>query len=118
MHRVSEAFHTAAGHLSARADLNIEADGDVQVFTAVIDGVRVGAAELLSRLKEDADRSRQELTEREHELFDRTLTGDTRRHLADRIRNGSRCPTRVAGGCRTSSGRGETPESRLLQAPR
>ena len=46
----------------------------------------VGAAELLSRLKEDADRSRQEITEREHELFDRTLTGDTRRHLADRIR--------------------------------
>ena len=52
----------------------------------MIDGVRVGAAELLSRLKEDADRSRLEITEREHELFDRTLTGDTRRHLADRIR--------------------------------
>ncbi len=86
LHRVSEAFHTAAGQLSARADLNLEPDGDVQVFTAVIDGVRVGAAELLSRLKEDADRSRQEITEREHELFDRTLTGDTRRHLADRIR--------------------------------
>lgn len=86
LHRVSEAFHTASGKLSARADLNLEADGDVQVFTAVIDGVRVGAAELLSRLKEDADRSRQEITEREHELFDRTLTGDTRRHLADRIR--------------------------------
>ena len=86
LHRVSEAFHSAAGKLSARADLNLEADGDVQVFTAVIDGVRVGAAELLSRLKEDADRSRQEITEREHELFDRTLTGDTRRHLADRIR--------------------------------
>ncbi len=86
LHRVSEAFHTAAGQLSARADLNLEADGDVQVFTAVIDGVRVGAAELLSRLTEDADRSRQEITEREHELFDRTLTGDTRRHLADRIR--------------------------------
>jgi uncharacterized protein (TIGR02680 family) len=86
LHRVSEAFHAAVGQLSARADLNLEADGDVQVFTAVIDGVRVGAAELLSRLKEDADRSRWEITEREHELFDRTLTGDTRRHLADRIR--------------------------------
>ncbi len=84
--RVSEAFHAATSKLSARADLNLEADGDVQVFTAVIDGVRVGAAELLSRLKEDADRSRLEITEREHELFDRTLTGDTRRHLADRIR--------------------------------
>jgi uncharacterized protein (TIGR02680 family) len=84
--RVAEAFHTCTSKLSARADLNLEADGDVQVFTAVIDGVRVGAAELLSRLKEDADRSRLEITEREHELFDRTLTGDTRRHLADRIR--------------------------------
>jgi hypothetical protein len=76
----------ASGKLNARADLTLEADGDVQVFTAVIDGVRVGAAELLTRLKEDADRSRHEITEREHELFDRTLTGDTRRHLADRIR--------------------------------
>ncbi len=86
LHRLSESVHSCRTALSARADLNLETDADVQVFTAVIDGIRVGAAELLRRLGEDADRSRQEITDRERELFDRTLTGDTRRHLADRIR--------------------------------
>jgi hypothetical protein len=86
LQRLSESVHFCRTRLSARADLNLETDADVQVFTAVVDGVRVGAAELLSRLQEDAERSRQEITEHERELFDRTLTGDTRRHLADRIR--------------------------------
>ncbi len=86
LHRLSESVHSCRTALSARADLNTETDADVQVFTAVIDGIRVGAAELLRRLGEDAERSRQEITDRERELFDRTLTGDIRRHLADRIR--------------------------------
>jgi uncharacterized protein (TIGR02680 family) len=86
LHRLSESVHSSRTTLSARADLDLEIDADVQIFTAVIDGVRVGAAELLKRLAEDAQASRQEITDRERELFDRTLTGDTRRHLADRIR--------------------------------
>ena len=56
------------------------------MFTAVVDGVRVGAAELLAILREDAEQSRLDITERERQLFDQTLTGDTRRHLAARIR--------------------------------
>ena len=51
-----------------------------------MDGVRVGAAELLAILKEDAEQSRLDVTERERQLFDQTLPGDTRRHLAARIR--------------------------------
>ncbi len=86
LHRLNESVHAGRTSLSARADLDLEIDAEVQVFTAVIDGVRTGAAELLRRLEQDADRSREEITERERELFDRTLTGDTRRHLADRIR--------------------------------
>lgn len=86
LHRLSESVHECRTALSARADLDLETDEDVQVFTALVDGVRVGAAELLTILKSDAERSRHEITERERQLFDQTLTGDTRRHLAARIR--------------------------------
>ena len=79
-------------HAERRADLDLETDEDVQVFSAVVNGVRAGAAELLHVLRDEADRSRQEITDAERELFDQTLTGDTRRHLAD----GSARP--MAGG--------------------
>ena len=52
----------------------------------MVDGIRIGAAELLNILRTEADQSRDEITERERQLFDQTLTGDTRRHLAARIR--------------------------------
>jgi uncharacterized protein (TIGR02680 family) len=86
LHRLSESVHECRTALSARADLDLETDEDVQVFTAMVDGVRVGAAELLTILKADAEQSRLDITERERQLFDQTLTGDTRRHLAARIR--------------------------------
>lgn len=86
LHRLSESVHSCRDTLEARADLDLETDEDVQIFTAVVDGVRVGAAELLTILRTEAERSRHEITERERELFDQTLTGDTRRHLAARIR--------------------------------
>jgi uncharacterized protein (TIGR02680 family) len=85
-HLLSESVHTCRETLSAQADLDLDSDEDVQVFTAVVNGVRVGAAELLDVLRSEAERSRHEITEQERELFDQTLTGDTRRHLADRIR--------------------------------
>jgi uncharacterized protein (TIGR02680 family) len=86
LHRLSEAVHTCRNTLSSRADLDLETDEDVQIFTAVVDGLRVGAAELLKILYAEAEQSRHEITDRERELFDQTLTGDTRRHLAARIR--------------------------------
>jgi uncharacterized protein (TIGR02680 family) len=86
LHRLSEEVHACRERLGERATLELEQDDDVTVLTAVVDGVRVGAAELLRLLRTEAERSRQDITERERELFDRTLTGDTRRHLAARIR--------------------------------
>jgi uncharacterized protein (TIGR02680 family) len=86
LHRLSESVHECRTALSTRADLDLETDEDVQVFTAMVDGVRVGAAELLRILKDDAEQSKRDITDRERELFDQTLTGDTRRHLAARIR--------------------------------
>lgn len=89
LHRLSESVHACRAALSSHADLDLETDEDVQVFTAMVDGVRVGAAELLRILRDEAEQSRRDITERERELFDQTLTGDTRRHLAARIRQAS-----------------------------
>jgi uncharacterized protein (TIGR02680 family) len=86
LHRLSEAVHTCRDQLSDRADLELETDEEVGIFAAIIDGIRVGAAELLDSLSGEAERSRHDITEQERELFDQTLTGDTRRHLAARIR--------------------------------
>ncbi|BAW05542.1 TIGR02680 family protein [Nocardia seriolae] len=86
LNRLAAAVHECRTALAARADLDLETDGGAQILTAVIDGVRIGAAELLRILRTEADQAQQEITDGEHRLFDRTLTGDTRRHLAARIR--------------------------------
>lgn len=86
LHRLNETVHECRDVLGGRADLELEADDDVWVLTAVLDGTRAGAQQLLETLREEAERSRGDITEAERDLFDRTLTGDTRRQLADRIR--------------------------------
>ncbi|WP_280471948.1 hypothetical protein [Nocardia cyriacigeorgica] len=48
--------------------------------------MRVGCAELLRAIEAEAKQSKQEITDQERRLFDHTLPGDTRRHLAARIR--------------------------------
>ncbi|WP_309113126.1 TIGR02680 family protein [Saccharothrix sp.] len=85
-HRLAEAVHGSREVLGGRADLELDSDEDVQVFSAVVDGVRIGASALFELLRSDAERGREDITAQERELFDRTLTGDTRRHLAARIR--------------------------------
>jgi uncharacterized protein (TIGR02680 family) len=86
LHRLTEEVYACRETLSDRADLELETDGDVGVFSAAVNGMRVGAAELLDILRAEAERSRGDITGAERELFDQTLTGDTRRHLAARIR--------------------------------
>ncbi|MFJ4918632.1 TIGR02680 family protein [Streptomyces sp. NPDC088725] len=93
--RLSEAVHKARQFLGSRADLDLEADDDIHVFTAAVDGVRIGAAQLLASLTADRDRGRQDITAAERGLFDKTLTGDTRRHLADRIRQANELVDRM-----------------------
>lgn len=84
--RLAEAVHECREALGGHADLELETDDEVQVLTAVVDGVRVGARELHDSLLTEAERARGDITAAERELFDKTLTGDTRRQLADRIR--------------------------------
>jgi uncharacterized protein (TIGR02680 family) len=83
---LANAVHDAQQALSGRADLSLEPDDDVSVFTATVDGARHGAAALLDLLRAERQRTAEQITAGERELFDKTLTGDTRRHLAERIR--------------------------------
>ncbi|MEO3867953.1 TIGR02680 family protein [Nonomuraea sp. B12E4] len=84
--RLQDAFHHAREILADRADLELAPEEDVQVLTATVNGVRAGAAALSAALRKECDDRRSDITEAERDLFDRTLAGDTRRHLADRIR--------------------------------
>ena len=84
--RLAEELHGARAALGIRADLVLEPDGEHQLLTALAGGVRTGAAGLLDVVAAEARRARDDITSAERELFETTLTGDTRRHLADRIR--------------------------------
>ncbi|MER6561308.1 TIGR02680 family protein [Streptomyces sp. NPDC001027] len=95
--RLSEAVHEARQRLGARADLDLEPDDDIQLFTATLDGVRVGATGLLTTLTQERDRSRDDITTVERRLFDQILTGDIRRHLAARIRQAGELVDRMNG---------------------
>lgn len=97
LNRLSEAVHRARQSLSTRADLELEADEDIHVFTASVDGVRTGATGLLATVTGDRDRSQDDITVAERNLFDQTLTGDTRRHLASRIRQAGELVERMNG---------------------
>ncbi|GAA1935255.1 TIGR02680 family protein [Kitasatospora viridis] len=97
LNRLSEAVHRARQSLSTRADLELEPDEDIHVFTASIDGARTGATGLLALLTGDRDRSQDDITAAERTLFDQTLTGDTRRHLASRIRQAGELVERMNG---------------------
>jgi uncharacterized protein (TIGR02680 family) len=85
-HRLSEVVHSCRESLAGHADLEFEPDEDVQVLSAVLDGARVGAGELAEHLRAEAEHARGDITAAERELFDKTLTGDTRRRLAEKIR--------------------------------
>ncbi|MGW3731012.1 SbcC/MukB-like Walker B domain-containing protein, partial [Streptomyces sp. NPDC000851] len=93
----SESVHQARQHLGARADLDLETDDDVQLFTATLDGVRVGATGLLRTLTQERDGSRDDISAAERRLFDQILTGDIRRHLAARIRQAHELVDRMNG---------------------
>ncbi|SDP21190.1 TIGR02680 family protein [Lentzea jiangxiensis] len=85
--RLSMAVHEAQQQLAGRITLSLDADDDVTILTAALDGTRMGAHALLHRLQAERDRMRTHITDGERDLFDQTLTGDTRRHIAQRIQD-------------------------------
>lgn len=83
--RLGLAVHEAQQQLAGRIDLSLDPDDDVAVLSATLDGARMGAHALLQALQAERDRMRTHITDAERDLFDQTLTGDTRRHIAQRI---------------------------------
>ncbi|WP_106400317.1 SbcC/MukB-like Walker B domain-containing protein [Actinocorallia populi] len=83
---LQEAYHHARDALQTRADLELTPDDDVRILTASVGGIRLGVAAFEQALRAERDERSADINESEHELFDRTLAGDVRRHLADRIR--------------------------------
>ncbi len=83
--RLSLAVHSAQQQLAGRIDLSLDPDDNVTVLSATLDGARMGAHALLGALQAERDRMRTHITDVERDLFDQTLTGDTRRHIAQRI---------------------------------
>lgn len=87
--RLGLAVHEARQQLAGRINLSLDPDDDVAVLTATLDGARMGAHALLQALQAERDRVRTHITDGERDLFDQTLTGDTRRHIAQRIQGAS-----------------------------
>ncbi|MGI5502406.1 TIGR02680 family protein [Lentzea sp. CA-135723] len=87
--KLGMAVHEAQQQLAGRIELSLDPDDDVTVLTATLDGARMGAHALLQTLKAERDRIRTHITDVERDLFDQTLTGDTRRHIAQRIQGAS-----------------------------
>lgn len=104
--RLDEAVHEVRERLAGRADLEIEPGDDAVLLTATVDGRRLGAAALNRLLTDEQAAAAAALSSEEHDLFDRTLTGDTRRHVAERIRTADelvRGMNRRLGRVRTAS---------------
>ncbi|MGW4214646.1 SbcC/MukB-like Walker B domain-containing protein [Lentzea sp. NPDC004789] len=87
--RLSRAVHQAQQQLAGRIDLSLDLDDDVTILSATVDGARMGAHALLQALRAEHERMRTHITDGERDLFDQTLTGDTRRHIAQRIQGAS-----------------------------
>lgn len=84
---LTERAHHLAATLADRAQIELDSDAlDVLVPTAVHGGGRSSLRALVLAIRAEHEQTRAEITEGEHQLFRRILTGDTRRHLSTRIR--------------------------------
>jgi uncharacterized protein (TIGR02680 family) len=82
-------------------------NGDWMLLTVRVEGRSFSARELTDHLADELDRARLEITEKEAELFERTLTGSVRKHLATRIRTAEDHKDRMnelMRGVRTAAG--------------
>ncbi|HEY0215283.1 MAG TPA: TIGR02680 family protein, partial [Cellulomonas sp.] len=84
---LSERAHRVASALADRAQIDLDSsDPDLLVPTAVHGSRRTSIRALVATIRAERERTATEITDGEHQLFRRILAGDTRRHLAGRIR--------------------------------
>lgn len=87
--RAGEALHAATQQLAGRADLALEPspDHDWERLLARVDGLAHRAPSLTGAFTESLRAAQAELTASEQDVFEQTLTGSVRAHLAGRIRS-------------------------------
>ncbi|MCR6688822.1 TIGR02680 family protein [Cellulomonas sp.] len=85
--RMTERRHEVAPTLADRAQLELVDAEDTVVLVAVHGGRRTSVAALRTSLATERARMAGEITDGERALFRRVLTGATRRHLSERIRD-------------------------------
>lgn len=105
--RLHQRAHEIGDKLARRAHLDLDQEGDVVIPVAVLPGRRIGVAELLQLVEDEERRAHREITDSEHALFEKALTGDTRRHLSQTIRDADALVRRMndrLGTVRTASG--------------
>lgn len=87
--RLEEQVFQASAQLSGRADLSVatEEDGAFSSLTARVDGVPLRAPVLEATFTDRLAQAQRELSKREERIFEETLTGALRDHLASRIRS-------------------------------
>lgn len=85
---VHDALHKASQELGGRVDLSFQEAqlGDWSLLRAASQGARQTIPELLTTLSAELEVADGELQENERRLFDETLTGSVREHVASRIR--------------------------------
>nr|MBA2316924.1 TIGR02680 family protein [Euzebyales bacterium] len=107
--RAGEALHAATQQLAGRADLVLEPspDHDWERLLARVDGLAHRAPALTRAFTASLRTAQAELTASEQELFEQTLTGSVRAHLAGRIRSAQQlvdAMNHLLAGIRTAAG--------------
>jgi uncharacterized protein (TIGR02680 family) len=95
--RLEEQVYQASGQLSGRADLTVVADetGTFSVLTARVDGTPLRAPVLQDTFEVRLAQAERELSDQEEKVFEETLTGAVRDHLAARIRQANSTVKRI-----------------------
>jgi len=92
LHQLEEERYRAQTALNAKADItltDVQGTGEqlqVSRTFATVEGIDMRIADLVERFSTELDRARRELEAKETELFEQTLTGSLRAHLASRLR--------------------------------
>ena len=86
--QLNEQEHLASRGLAGRADVSVVPDdsGAFSVLTTRVDGVALRAPQLRETFETKLDQAQHELSASEEQVFEQTLTGAVRSHLAERIR--------------------------------
>ncbi|WP_052667156.1 TIGR02680 family protein [Nitriliruptor alkaliphilus] len=95
--RLEEKVYQAREKLTGRADLVVAGSGSFSALTCRVDGAAMRSPALVAGFDAQLQQARLELSAQEERVFEETLTGAVRDHLASRIRSAA-TTVRVVNG--------------------